>query len=51
MILWHDLSNEKKDMISGTWNVTSLCRVNAIMLVMGELDKYKLDVVGVQEVR
>jgi exonuclease III len=33
------------------WNVTSLCRLSAIKLVVGELDKYKLDVVGVQEVR
>jgi exonuclease III len=35
----------------GTWNVRSLCRVGAIMSVVGELQKYKLDLVGVQEVR
>jgi hypothetical protein len=29
----------------------SLCRVGAIKSVMGELQKYKLDLVGVQEVR
>jgi hypothetical protein len=33
----------------GTWNVRSLCRVGAIMSVVGELEM--LDVVGVQEVR
>jgi exonuclease III len=35
----------------GTWNVRSVCRVGAIRSVVGELEKYKLDVVGVQEVR
>jgi exonuclease III len=35
----------------GTWNVRSLCRVGAIKSVLGELGKYKLDLVGVQEVR
>jgi exonuclease III len=35
----------------GTWNVRSLCRVGAIKSVVGELEKYKLDSVGVQEVR
>jgi exonuclease III len=35
----------------GTWNVRSLCRVGAIKSVVGELQKYKLDLVGVQEVR
>jgi exonuclease III len=35
----------------GTWNVRSLCRVGAIESVVGELEKYKLDLVGVQEVR
>jgi exonuclease III len=34
-----------------TWNVRSLCRVGAIKSVVGELEKYKLDLVGVQEVR
>jgi hypothetical protein len=40
----------KKDMRFGTWNVRSLCRVVAIKSVVGELKKYKLDLVGVQEV-
>jgi exonuclease III len=35
----------------GTWNVRSLCRVGAIKSVVGELEKYKLDLVGVQEVK
>jgi len=38
-------------MIFGTWNVRSLCRVGAIKSVVGKLQKYKLDLVGVQEVR
>jgi exonuclease III len=35
----------------GTWNVRNLCRACAIKSVVGELEKYKLDLVGVQEVR
>jgi exonuclease III len=35
----------------GTWNVRSLCRVGSIKSVVGELQKCKLDVVGVQKVR
>jgi exonuclease III len=34
----------------GTWNVRSLFRAGAIKSVVGELEKYKLDLVGVQEV-
>jgi exonuclease III len=34
-----------------TWNVRSLCRAGAIKSVLGELEKCKLDLVGVQEVR
>jgi exonuclease III len=33
----------------GTWNVRSLCRIGAMKSVVGELEKYKLDLVGVQE--
>jgi hypothetical protein len=29
----------------GTWNVTNLYRVGAIKSVVGELEKYKLDLV------
>jgi exonuclease III len=35
----------------GTWNIRSLCRIDAIKSVVGELEKYKLDLVGVQGVR
>jgi hypothetical protein len=35
----------------GTWNVRILYRVGAIKLVVGELKKYKLGSVGVQEGR
>jgi exonuclease III len=34
----------------GTWNVKNLCRVGAIKSVLGKLEKYKLDLVGIQEV-
>jgi hypothetical protein len=35
----------------GTWNNRSFCRLGAIKSVVGELEKYKLDLVRVQEVR
>jgi exonuclease III len=35
----------------GTWNIRSLCRVGTIKSVMGELESYKLHLVGIQEVR
>jgi exonuclease III len=35
----------------GTWNVRSLYRVGAIKSAVGKLEKYKLGLVGVQEVR
>jgi hypothetical protein len=41
----------KKDMRFETCNIRSLCGVSAIKSVVGELVKYKLDLVGVQEVR
>jgi exonuclease III len=41
----------EKDMRFGTWNIRSLSRVGAIKSVVGELEKCKLDLVGVQEVR
>jgi hypothetical protein len=37
-------------MTFGTWNVQSLCRVGAIKSIVEELEKYKLDLVGVQDV-
>jgi exonuclease III len=41
----------KMDMRFGTWNVRSLYRQGSLKKVSGELAKYKLDLVGVQEVR
>jgi hypothetical protein len=38
-------------MRSGTWNIRIFCRVGAINSVAGELEKYKVNLVGVQEVR
>ena len=35
----------------GTWNVTSLYRTGAVILVAQELAKCRLDLVGVQEAR
>jgi exonuclease III len=35
----------------GTWNVRSLYRSGSLKTVARELGKYKLDLVGVQEVR
>jgi hypothetical protein len=39
------------DMRFGTWNVRSLYRVGSLMTVSRELVRYKLDLVGAQEVR
>jgi exonuclease III len=39
------------DMRFGTWNVRSLYRSGSYETVARELGKYKLDLVGVQEVR
>jgi hypothetical protein len=33
----------------GAWKIRSLCRVGAMKSVVGELEKYMLDLVGVQE--
>jgi exonuclease III len=39
------------DMKFRTWNVRSLYRIGSLKTVAWELGKYKLDLVGVQEVR
>jgi exonuclease III len=39
------------DMKFGTWNVRSMYRVGSLRAVAEEISKYKLDLVGVQEVR
>jgi hypothetical protein len=43
--------HQKMDMTFGTWNVRSLYRSGSLKTVARELGKYKLDLVGVQEVR
>jgi hypothetical protein len=35
----------------GTWHVRSLCREGSLKTVTRDLGKYKLELVGVQEVR
>jgi hypothetical protein len=39
------------DMIFGTWNVRRLYSLGSLTTVARELGQYKLDLVGVQEVR
>jgi exonuclease III len=39
------------DMRFGTWNVRSLYRAGSLRTVAEEISKYKLDLVGIQEVR
>jgi hypothetical protein len=39
------------DMRFGTWDVGSMYRADSLRAVVGEVSKYKLDLVGVQEVR
>jgi hypothetical protein len=41
----------KRDKIFGTWTVRSLYRSGSLTRVARELARYKLDLVGVQEVR
>jgi hypothetical protein len=41
----------KRDMRFGTWNERSLCKSGSPITVARELARYKLDLVGVQEVR
>jgi hypothetical protein len=41
----------KRDMRFGKWNVRSLCRLGSLTAAARELARYKLDLVGVQEVR
>jgi dolichyl-phosphate-mannose--protein O-mannosyl transferase len=45
------LCNRKRDIVLGTWNVRSLYRAGSPTAVARELARYKLDFVGVQEVR
>ena len=57
--LWRGVFLEKvsrshkrnRDILLGTWNVRSLYRAGSLMAAARELARYKLDLVGVQEVR
>jgi hypothetical protein len=42
---------KKMDMGFGTWNVRTMYRAGSLMTAEEEIPKYKLDLVGVQEVR
>jgi hypothetical protein len=39
------------DMRFGTWKARSLYRAGSLITVVEEISKYKLDLMGVQEVR
>src|SRR5215469_2201127 len=43
--------SRKRDIFLGTWNVRTLYRAGSLMAAARELARYKLDLVGVQEVR
>jgi len=43
--------SRKSDILLGTWNVRSLYRAVSLTAAARELARYKLDLVGVQEVR
>ena len=51
MFLEEVTRSRKRDILLGTWNVRSLYRAGSLTAVSRELSRYKLDVVGVQEVR
>jgi hypothetical protein len=40
-----------KDIRFGTWNIRSMYRMGSLMTVSRELSRYRLNLVGVQEVR
>jgi hypothetical protein len=43
--------HQKMDVRFGTWNIRSLYRPGALKVVARELEKFKLDLVDIQEVR
>jgi hypothetical protein len=45
------LKRRNMDIRFGLWNVRSLYRTGSLMTISRELSKYKLDLVGVQEVK
>jgi len=51
VFLWETSRSIQREMKIGSWNVRSLYRAGSIKAAARELARYKLDVVGVQEVR
>ena len=51
LFLGESSRNIQRGMKLGTWNVRSLYRAGSLKAAARELGRYKLDVVGVQEVR
>ena len=51
MFLGESSRNIQTDMKQDTWNVMSIYRAGSLKARARELGRYKLDVVGVQEVR
>ena len=51
MFLGEVSSSRKRDFFLGTWNVRSLYIAGSLAAAARELARYKLDLVGVQEVR
>jgi hypothetical protein len=53
-VFLEEVSRSRKrnwDILLGTWNVRSLYRAGSLMTAARELARYKLDLVGVQEMR
>jgi hypothetical protein len=40
-----------KDMKIGTWSVLSICQPGALKMLLEQLDRYKLDITVIQEIR
>jgi len=51
VFLGEALRRIQKDIKLGTWNVRNLYRAGSLKAAVRELARYKLDVLGVQEVR
>jgi exonuclease III len=47
----HEKNSTLRNVTKGTWNVRSLFRSGSLKTVSAELAKYKLDFVGVQEIK
>jgi hypothetical protein len=48
---WINNLSGNMDVRFGIWNIKSLNRAGSLMTVSGEVSKYKLDLMGGQEVR